>query len=74
MYSYFITEVEQAFKKKKKIIPLMMESYQPSPWLDGIIGLKTFYDFSGKYEFVTKVKDLLRELETKVRTFLVYFT
>lgn len=57
------TEAEYAFKSKKKVVPLLMQSgYNPDGWLGIIVGAKTFYDFSGKYTFDSRIKNLLREL------------
>ncbi|KAL3889422.1 hypothetical protein ACJMK2_001766 [Sinanodonta woodiana] len=56
-------EAEYAFQLKKKIIPLKMErSYQPDGWLGFLIGAKLFYEFSGKYPFEAKIKELIREI------------
>lgn len=56
-------EAEYAFQLKKKIIPLKMEgNYKADGWLGFIIGAKLFYDFSGKYRFENKVKELVREV------------
>jgi len=60
---FFFSEAEYAFQLKKKIIPLRMEgNYKADGWLGFIIGAKLFYDFSGKYPFENKVKDLVREV------------
>jgi hypothetical protein len=59
----FFSEAEYAFQLRKKIIPLKMEvNYKADGWLGFIIGAKLFYDFSGKYPFENKVKDLVREV------------
>ncbi|KAL3889423.1 hypothetical protein ACJMK2_001767 [Sinanodonta woodiana] len=56
-------EAEYAFQLKKKIIPLKMErGYQPDGWLGILIGTRIFYDFSGKYDFETKIKELIRAI------------
>ncbi|KAK3579666.1 hypothetical protein CHS0354_036897 [Potamilus streckersoni] len=58
-------EAEYAFQLRKKIIPLKMEKgYQPDGWLGFLIGAKLFYEFSGKYPFEAKVKELTREIAT----------
>ncbi|XP_052271259.1 uncharacterized protein LOC127871976 isoform X2 [Dreissena polymorpha] len=56
-------EAEYAFKKNKEILPLKMErGYDPDGWLGIICGTKMFYEFSGKYKFEDKLKELLRAL------------
>lgn len=40
----------------------MERNYKADGWLGFIIGAKLFYDFSGKYTFENKVKDLVREV------------
>ena len=66
MLRYFlISEAEYAFQKKKVIVPLMMERYEPDGWLGIIVGTKKFYDFSGKYPFTSRAQGLLQELQDK---------
>jgi male-specific lethal 1 len=66
---WFFSEAEYAFQLKKKIIPLKMEgNYKADGWLGLIIGAKLFYDFSGKYPFENKVKDLVREVHISMDT------
>ncbi|KAK3575914.1 hypothetical protein CHS0354_002555 [Potamilus streckersoni] len=56
-------EAEYAFQLRKKIVPLKMErGYQPDGWLGFLIGAKLFYEFSGKYPFEAKIKELIREI------------
>ena len=63
----FYLEAEYAFQQGKTIIPLKMEKgYRADGWLGLLIGTKLFFEFSGKYPFDEKVKDLLRELATTV--------
>ncbi|KAL3892370.1 hypothetical protein ACJMK2_004581 [Sinanodonta woodiana] len=58
-------EAEYAFQLRKKIIPLKMErGYQPDGWLGFLIGAKLFYEFSGKYAFEAKIKELIREISS----------
>ncbi|KAL8606718.1 hypothetical protein ACOMHN_018752 [Nucella lapillus] len=57
------TEAEYAFKLKKTIIPLQMETnYQPDGWLGILLGTKLFIDFSGKYPFEKKAEALVKEV------------
>lgn len=61
-------EAEYAFQLKKKIIPLKMEGgYKADGWLGFIIGAKLFYDFSGKYSFENKIKELIKDLQTSLQ-------
>ncbi|CAG2233919.1 unnamed protein product [Mytilus edulis] len=61
-------EAEYAFQLKKKIIPLKMEGgYKPDGWLGFIIGAKLFYDFSGKYAFENKMKELIKDVQTSLQ-------
>lgn len=60
-------EAEYAFQQGKTIIPLKMEKgYRADGWLGLLIGTKLFFEFSGKYPFDDKMKDLLRELSNIV--------
>ncbi|KAL3855665.1 hypothetical protein ACJMK2_014872 [Sinanodonta woodiana] len=57
-------EAEYAHKLNKNIIPLKMERrYEPDGWLGILIGTQLFYEFSGKYPFEAKLKDLLRGIQ-----------
>ncbi|XP_052813855.1 uncharacterized protein LOC128240906 isoform X2 [Mya arenaria] len=57
-------EAEYAFALKKKIIPLYMErNYKPDGWLAILCGTKLYFDFSGKYDYEDKLKELLKEIE-----------
>ncbi|KAJ8321764.1 hypothetical protein KUTeg_000235 [Tegillarca granosa] len=56
-------EAEYAYRKKKQIIPLRMESkYEPDGWLGFIVGSKKYYDFGGKRSFETEMDCLFKEL------------
>ncbi|XP_062567505.1 uncharacterized protein LOC134229735, partial [Saccostrea cucullata] len=56
-------EAEYANKLQKIIIPLKMQrDYEPRGWLGMILGEKLFYEFSGKYPFDQKAKELLTEI------------
>ncbi|KAL3855661.1 hypothetical protein ACJMK2_014868 [Sinanodonta woodiana] len=53
-------EAEYAHKLNKNIIPLKMERrYEPDGWLGILTGTQLYYEFSGKYPFEVKLKDLL---------------
>lgn len=41
----------------------MEMNYEPDGWLGLIIGAKLFYEFSGKYIYGDKVKELIREVQ-----------
>ncbi|XP_061191536.1 uncharacterized protein LOC133199678 [Saccostrea echinata] len=56
-------EAEYANKLQKIIIPLKMQrDYEPRGWLGMILGEKLFFEFSGKYPFDQKAKELLTEI------------
>lgn len=53
-------------------MPLLLQrSYKPDGWLGIILGAKLFFDFSGKYNFETKMEDLFRELGDKGKEGLI---
>jgi len=57
-------EAQYAWKLKKPMIPLKMErDYEPDGWLGLIFGTKLFFEFSGKYEFVSKMSELTKEIK-----------
>lgn len=63
------SEAEYARKRKKIIIPCKMEKgFDPSGWLGILIGSKIFYDFSGKYPFEKKMQELLRVVNSHLKT------
>ena len=56
---FLFTEAEYAYKLKKEIVPLRMQTgYAATGWLGAMIGAKLFYDFSGKYDFDKKFQEL----------------
>ncbi|KAK3584399.1 hypothetical protein CHS0354_010175 [Potamilus streckersoni] len=56
-------EAEYAYQLQKKVVPLKMENdYKPNGWLGFIVGAELFYDFSGKYDFKVKFKELLKRI------------
>ncbi|XP_045182816.2 uncharacterized protein LOC123541422 isoform X1 [Mercenaria mercenaria] len=60
---YCQSEAEYAYNQRKPIIPLKMEQgYKPDGWLGILLGEKYFVEFSGKYDFNDKVKDLFKEI------------
>jgi len=60
---FFITESENTFRLQKEYIPLMVQKYyKPDGWLGALLGTRIFIDFSGKYQFQTKWKELVKEL------------
>jgi len=63
----YISEAEYACKKKKNFIPLKMEKdYNPDGWLDFILGVKMYVDFSGTYTFKSRIDDLLKRVRAKL--------
>ncbi|KAK3575912.1 hypothetical protein CHS0354_002553 [Potamilus streckersoni] len=57
------SEADYAYQLKKKIVPLKMENgYKPDGWLGFLAGTRLFFDFSEKYPFDEKIKELLREI------------
>lgn len=58
------TEAEYAFARDKMVIPVLLENrYRPDGWLGILIGSKKFYDFSGKYDFDKKFREMKTELD-----------
>ena len=56
-------EAKYAFKKRKDIIPLMMQrNYRPDGWLGFILGEKFWHDFQSKHVLEQSVTKLIREL------------
>ncbi|KAH9492766.1 hypothetical protein Btru_026264 [Bulinus truncatus] len=56
-------EADYAFKKQKSIVPLLMQNkYIPDGWLGFLLGSKIFYEFTGKYDFNSKLRELIKEI------------
>ena len=56
-------EANYAFKKKKDIIPLMMQrNYEPDGWLGFIVAERFWYDFHSKHVLEQSVTNLITEL------------
>ncbi|CAH1788063.1 unnamed protein product [Owenia fusiformis] len=54
------TEGSYAHSQKKEILFLKMQrDYKPDGWLGAMLGDKLFIDFSGKYPFEDKIKELV---------------
>ena len=61
------SEAEYAFRLKKPIIPLNMETgYRPDGWLGLLIGSGLIYDFSNQQVFDEKFHRLLAEIKAKL--------
>ena len=62
-YTYvFIVEANYAYKRKRPIIPLLMEEgYDPDGWLGIILGTKLYYKFCSDRE--TDVDGLLKGIK-----------
>jgi hypothetical protein len=61
---FFIIEAEYAFARDKMVIPVLLQNrYRPDGWLGILIGSKKFYDFSGKYDFDKKFREMKTELD-----------
>ncbi|XP_072050587.1 uncharacterized protein [Amphiura filiformis] len=57
------TEAEYAYKKKKKVIPLLVqEGYDPDGWLGAILGTKLYYKFFTEDLMETEMSALLKAL------------
>jgi len=57
-------EGEYAFKKKKIIIPLMMQSnWEPEGWLGAIAGTKLYFSFSDPSSYQASLEGVLKELK-----------
>ncbi|XP_033750309.1 uncharacterized protein LOC117334666 [Pecten maximus] len=62
------TEAQYAYQVSKEIIPVLMQTkYKPDGWLGILVGSKLFYEFTNKYPFENKMKELIRELENRFR-------
>lgn len=61
------TEAEYAVRRQKTIIPCRMQQDEFNPssggWLGSIIHDRPYYDFSGKYPFEQKIRELLSCIE-----------
>jgi hypothetical protein len=44
----------------------MQEGYDAKGWLGFIIGVKLFFDFSGKYPFENKMSELISEIQREL--------
>ena len=46
------------------VVPVLLQNgYRPDGWLGILIGSKKFYDFSGKYDFGKKFREMKTELD-----------
>jgi len=56
-------EGEYAFRKRKIIIPLMMQSkWEPDGWLGAILGTKLYFRFTSPDQFQSSITGVLKEL------------
>jgi hypothetical protein len=46
----------------------MERDYIPKGWLGMLVGKKLFFEFSGKYPFDQKAKDLLKEINSHLQS------
>ena len=46
----------------------MEKEYNADGWLGIILGAKLFYEFSGKYPFANKMRELLKEIKMFMET------
>ncbi|XP_059146059.1 uncharacterized protein LOC131933297 isoform X2 [Physella acuta] len=61
------SEAEYAYKKKRKIIPLILErGYKPQGWLDFLIGSELYLDFTQE-PFDEKAKKLKSDIKSKLK-------
>ncbi|CAL1544855.1 unnamed protein product [Lymnaea stagnalis] len=61
---YCKLEAEYAYLRELPVIFLQMErDYKPDGWLGILLGDKLFYDFSGKYDFDSKLIQMMKELD-----------
>ena len=65
-YTYFAhtcAECEYASKRRKPIVPLLLQHrYDPDGWLGIIKGTKLHFDFSVEEKFEPSLQGLLREI------------
>ncbi|XP_060072155.1 uncharacterized protein LOC132552028 [Ylistrum balloti] len=65
------TEAQYAYQVNKDIIPVLMQTrYKPDGWLGILVGSKLFYEFTTKYPFENKIRELIRELENRFRVMM----
>ncbi|CAK8677564.1 unnamed protein product [Clavelina lepadiformis] len=61
------TEAEYAYKLKKPIIPLLLESgYNPDGWLGALLGTKLYVDLSNEYDCLGKFPDVIKMIQTQI--------
>ncbi|XP_072019573.1 uncharacterized protein [Amphiura filiformis] len=62
------SEAKYASKKKKDVIPLLLENdYDPDGWLGFMLGTKLYYKFCSDDEMTRNMEGLLRELGNRGR-------
>jgi len=57
-------EAEYTFQKKKPIIPVRMEKYNPEDWLGIMIGAKLYFDFHSEERKQRSIDGLKKEIKT----------
>ena len=63
-----ITEASYASKKKKPIIPLLMEAnYEPDGWLGILLGTKLYYNFFSDEHMASSMESLIKEIGNRGR-------
>ena len=65
MTVFFLSECEYAHKRRKPIVPLLLQHrYDPDGWLGIIKGNKLHFDFSVDAKFEASLQGLLKEIQT----------
>ena len=62
------SEASYAYKKRRPIVPLMMEEgYDPDGWLGALVGLKLYFVMYSKHQVEQQLANLMQELGTRGR-------
>ncbi|XP_072020756.1 uncharacterized protein [Amphiura filiformis] len=60
------SEASYAMKKKKPIVPLLLEAgYEPDGWLGLVLGTKLYFRFCSDDEMTTGMQNVIKEIETR---------
>ncbi|XP_076812758.1 uncharacterized protein LOC143459466 isoform X2 [Clavelina lepadiformis] len=61
------TEAEYAYKLRKPVIPLLLQSqYKPDGWLGAVLGMKLYVDLSNEDECEGKFPEVLTRIQTQL--------
>ena len=61
------SEAEYAYKLRKPVIPLLLQSqYKPDGWLGAVLGMKLYVDLSNEDECEGKFPEVLTRIQTQL--------